>query len=110
LGVPIVIRPRVYFRTISRWDDLADEAEKDIAGRVSKIMLERMKITERELMILKDFANDLTGTHIADRQNIGIETIKTHSKKVLKKARYHLSPSFNSIKEVALYLKNIEII
>ena len=110
LDVPIVIRPRVYFRTVARWEDLEIEAENVLSKRVSIIMLERLKITPRELLILQDFADDLSSFDITEKQNIGIETVKTHSKKILKKARFHLSPNFCNIKEVALYLKNIDII
>lgn len=110
LNAPIVIRPRVYFRTTARWEDLEIEAENELSKRVSIIMLERLKITPRELLILQDFADDLSSLDITEKQNIGIETIKTHSKKILKKARIHLSPNFCNIKEVALYLKNIDII
>jgi DNA-binding CsgD family transcriptional regulator len=109
LDVPILIRPRVYFRD-SNWSILEQEAEKDISERVSKIMLERLKITPRELAILKDFALDLGGTEIAEKQNIAAETVKHHSKKILKKARIYLSKYFKNAKEVAVYLKNIEII
>jgi DNA-binding CsgD family transcriptional regulator len=109
LDVPILIRPRVYFRA-SKWSTLEKEAEKDISERVSKIMLERLKITDRELLILKDFANNLCGMETAEHQNIALETVKTHSKKILKKARTHLSKYFKDTKEVAVYLKNIEII
>ena len=73
-------------------------------------MLERLKITPRELLILQDFADDLSSTEITEKQKIGIETVKTHSKKILKKARFFLSPNFCNTKEVALYLKNIDII
>jgi DNA-binding CsgD family transcriptional regulator len=109
LEVPILIRPRVYFRD-SNWGILEQEAEKDIAERVSKIMLERLKITPRELTILKDFALDLGGIDIAEKLKIAPETVKHHSKKILKKARTHLSQYFKNVKEVAIYLKNIEII
>ncbi len=110
LEVPIVIRPRVYFRTFALSNSLADEAEKDISMRVSKIMLDKLKITKRELLILIDFSNGLSGLKIAEEQSIGIETVKEHSKKILKKARLNLSPRFSNIKELAHYLKNIEII
>lgn len=109
LDVPIVIRPHVYFRN-SSWNSLAEDAEKDISERVSKIMLERLKITKRELLILKDFSNGMSGSKIAETQNIGIETVKEHSKKILKKARLNLCPNFNNIKELANYLRYIEII
>jgi DNA-binding CsgD family transcriptional regulator len=109
LEVPILIRPRVYFRD-SNWGILEQEAEKDISERVSKIMLERLKITPRELTILKDFALDLGGIEIAEKLKIAPETVKHHSKKILKKARIHLSQYFKNVKEVAIYLKNIEII
>ena len=110
LNAPIVIRPRIYFRTTTRWEDLELEAENVLSKRVSKIMLDRLKITPRELLILKDFADDLSSLDITEKQNIGIETVKTHSKKILSKARIHLSPNFCNIKEVALYFKNIDII
>lgn len=110
LNAPIVIRPRVYFRTTIRWEDLEIEAENVLSKRVSIIMLERLKITPRELLILKDFADNLSSIDITVKQNIGIETVKTHAKKILKKARFYLSPNFCNIKEVALYLKNIDII
>ena len=110
LDVPIIIRPRIYFRTINFSNSLGEEAERDISERVSKIMLYKLKITNRELLILKDFSNGLSGSQIAVLQNIGIETVKEHSKKILKKARLYLSPNFGNIKELAFYLKNIEII
>ena len=110
LNVPIAIRPRVYFRSFSNSQDLAIDAEKDISSRVSKIMLDKLKITKRELLILIDFSNGLSGSKIAEKQKIGIETVKEHSKKMLKKARLQLSPCFSNIKELANYMKNIEII
>jgi DNA-binding CsgD family transcriptional regulator len=109
LNVPILIRPRVYFRSLS-WSSLEEAAERDISERVSKIMLMRLKITPRELAILKDFALDLGGAEIAEKQHIAPETVKHHSKKMLKKARANLSTHFKNVKEIAIYLKNIEII
>ncbi len=110
LDVPIFIRPRIHFRTITLYNSLVVAAEKDISERVRKIMLDKLKFTSRELLILKDFSNGLSGSQLAVLQNIGIETVKEHSKKILKKARLHLSPSFGNIKELANYLKNIDII
>ncbi len=110
LDVPIFIRPHIHFRTTTLYNSLAEAAERDISARVRKIMLDKLKITSRELLILKDFSNGLSGSKIAIGQNIGTETVKEHSKKILKKARLHLSPSFGNIKELANYLKNIDII
>jgi PAS domain-containing protein len=110
LGVPIVIRPRVYFRNYTNWPDLVAKAENDLAQRVSKILLERLKITMREKEVLTGYADGKNGQEIAEKLGLKTETIKTHSTKALEKSRKNLSHSFMNIKSVADYLRIIEII
>lgn len=110
LDVPIFIRPHVYFRTSMQESALEEAAEKDISQRISKIMLSRLKITDRELLTLKDFSDNLNSLETAKKQERGVETVKHHAKKILKKARLHLFSGFRNAQEVAIYLKNIDII
>ena len=111
LDVPIIIRPHVYFRANNDLSDLAHEAEHELAVRVRAILLKKLKITNRELLILQDFSRgNLRGVEIAELQNISHDAVKSFSKNILEKARTNLCPAFNNVRDVAIYLKNIDII
>jgi DNA-binding CsgD family transcriptional regulator len=110
LEVPFVIRPRVYFRDTAFGKERAAEAERDITRRVSKIMLDELGITPKELEVLKGFADKQKAHEIADVMKVGRETIKTHSDNIRVKVRQKLCGSFGRINDIAFYLRKIEII
>jgi DNA-binding CsgD family transcriptional regulator len=111
LNVPIIIRPRVYFRTITanHLEKTAEEAEAELSERVKKSLLNTLGFTEAEQAVLLLSLN-YKNIDIAVERDVSINTVKTQNKSILEKAHETLSPSFRDVKAVAEYLRNIEII
>ncbi len=111
LNVPIMIRPRVYFRTLTaNYLELkAQKAEAELSERVKKSLLDTIGFTKAEQDILL-LSLDNKNTAIAEERHVSINTIKTQNKSILEKAHDTLSPSFRDVKAVAEYLRDIDII
>jgi DNA-binding CsgD family transcriptional regulator len=108
---PILIKPRIFFRTKMDLTDMARAAEKDLTQKVSVFMLNHLGFTKSEMALLKKLSDDLSIKNIAiELGNISEETVKVHNKNILNKARGTLSPLFTSAREVSHYLKDMEII
>jgi hypothetical protein len=111
LNVPIIIRPRVYFRTTvhNHLAEAAHEAEAELSERVKNSLLKTIGFSDIEKEILT-----LSLTHtipeIAQKRDRSMDTIKSQNKGILEKARETFWVEFPSVKSVAEYLKNIEII
>jgi hypothetical protein len=61
---PLIVRPYVYFRSTNNLKYLANEAEQELTARVRDNLLRKLRITGRELLILKDFGSGLKGTEV----------------------------------------------
>ncbi len=111
LNVPIIIRPRVYFRTHvhNYLAEIAHEAEMELSERVKTSLLNTIGFTKAEIEVLK-MSLDHTISKIAQERERSIDTIKSQNKAILEKARNTFCVPFSDVKAVAEYLKNIEVI
>jgi hypothetical protein len=111
LDVPIMIRPRVYFRTITanHLAKTALEAEAELSERVKESLLKTIGFSKIEQAIL-ELSVDHDNHNVAKGREVSVNTIKTQNKGILRKARLKLSESFRDVRAVANYLRKIEII
>lgn len=111
LNSPILIKPRIFFRTKMDLTDMTRAAEKDLTQKVSVFMLNHLGFTKSEMALLKKLSEEISIKNIAiELGNISEETVKVHNKNILNKARGLLSPLFMSAREVSHYLKDMDII
>lgn len=110
-GEPLIIKPRVHFRTGVDLSGTAKEVEAELSKKVRDFIWERLEFTEKEKNVLQCLSNGDKLTEISDILNIkSVETVKKHNLHILKKARLHLSPLFMSARDVANYLKSMSIL
>jgi hypothetical protein len=109
-NLPIQIKPRVFFRTQLDLSDRAKEAEKELNEKVKDIFLKIIGITPKQVKILEHLADNKSIEEILNSLQYNGETHKTHSKSILSKARSTLSPLFREAREVANYLRGMNII
>jgi DNA-binding CsgD family transcriptional regulator len=109
-NLPIPIKPRVFFRTQLDLSERAKEAEKELNEKVKEVFLKIIGITPKQVKILELLADDKPIDEILDSLDYNGETHKTHSKSILSKARSTLSPLFKEAREVATYLRGMNII
>ena len=114
---PILIQPRVFFRTNIDLSDKAQEAEAELSERVRDFLLKQLGFTDAEKKVLLCLSEGKPLTEIAKAltkpealTDISVETVKIHTKHILTKAKNHLSPLFKSARDVAEYLKSMNII
>lgn len=108
LGTPILIKPRVYFRT--ELHDLVEVAEQELRENVRDILKKITKMSPKECEVMVLMNDGLKNEAIAAALNLSLETVKTHCKNILAKAKTHLSPSFHNAHDVAVYLRQMDIV
>jgi DNA-binding CsgD family transcriptional regulator len=109
-NIPIQIKPRVFFKTHLDLSDRAKEAEKELNERVKEIFLKVMGFTPKQQKVLSHLADNKTVAEILESLNYNGETHKAHTKNILSKARDTLSPLFREAREVANYLRLMNIL
>jgi hypothetical protein len=109
-NLPIPIKPRVFFKTNLDLSERAKEAEHELNEKVKKIFLKIIGITPKQVKILKLLADNKPIEDILKLLDYNGETHKTHAKSILSKARLTLSPLFRESREVANYLRGMNII
>ena len=110
LDTPIPIKPRVFFRTGLDLSAKAKEAEKELNDKVKGIFIKIIGLTEKELSVLDYLADNSLREEKFVALKISRETLKTHNKNILTKAKKHISPLFEKARDVAKYLKTMEIV
>jgi DNA-binding CsgD family transcriptional regulator len=109
-NLPIPIKPRVFFKTNLDLSERAKEAEQALNEKVKKIFIKIIGITPKQVKILKLLADNKPIEDILKLLDYNGETHKTHAKSILSKARLTLSPLFRESREVANYLRGMNII
>jgi hypothetical protein len=109
-GLPIPIKPRVFFRTHLDFSQRAKEAELELNEKIKHTFIKIVGITPKQLQILKMLADKTIIDGILKQLNYSLETHKTHTKKILLKARKTISPLFRDAREVAFYLRSMSIV
>lgn len=99
---PLHIKPHVYFETNNL--TLAKTAEKELYEKMKGFILKMTKMSKQEIAILERLYNHKKLDEIASELNITVDTVKTHNKNILAKAKEHYSPQFTTVREVAKYL------
>jgi hypothetical protein len=109
-NLPIQIKPRVFFKTNLDLSERAQEAENELNEKVKEIFLKIIGITPTQINILKHLADNKPIDEILKLSDHNKETHKTHAKSILSRARLTLSPLFRESREVANYLRGMNII